>query len=523
MKTRILTFISAVTLFSVLSIPVRLTPMAQADEQHHRHYKVIDLGTFGGPNSYSNLMSTVGEAKVIAVGQADTSDSVFPNTNPYNCFDPYVMNAFKWEDGVRVNLHSLNDDENCSEASGISASGIFVGDSENGAVDPLTGFKELRAVVWKYGKIMGLGTFGGNHSAALSINDRGQTIGWALNDIPDPYSLFDLPILSSSNGTQTRAFLWQDGEMQDLRTLGGPDAEPFFINNRGSIAGFSYTNSTPNPVTGLPTLHPFLWHKGEMKDLGTLGGFGTPFSTVSVNGLNNRGQVIGLSPLAGDQMADPFLWDRARLIDLATQGTGGTFLSANALNDAGEIVGVAAFPGRVFDASLWRDGVVTDLGTVGADGCSEAHALNSEGQIVGKSESCDFSTARAFLWENGSMIDLNTVVPPGTLLRLGEANFINDQGVIAGQGGLPNGDQHSFLLIPVCEDDTEGCADASVDQRAMIHSGAAPDTQAQPTRAVLGPTAVTPGSPAAREMMARIHAGPTRRFQVPGLATPRAR
>ena len=481
MKSRTLRCISAVTLFSAVSIAVRLEAQEKKeDKKEHRRYSVIDLGTFGGPNSYSNLMSGVGGAKVIAVGQADTSHSVFPNTNPYNCFDPYVMNAFKWEDGVLVNLHSLNDDENCSEASGINASGILAGNSENGAVDPLTGFKEIRGVVWKDGRIVDLGTFGGHHSGAGAINNRGQMTGFALNNIADPFSFFDLLILGSKNGTQTRSFLWENGEMLDLGTLGGPDAQGFYINERGQIAGLSYTNSTTNNVTGLPTLHPFLWDHGRMKDLGTFGGFGTIFSTVSVNALNNRGQVIGLSPLAGDQMADPFLWDRGRLIDLATHGTGGTFLSANAINDAGEIVGIAAFPGRVFDASLWRDGVVTDLGTVGADGCSEAHALNSGGQIVGKSESCDFSTARAFLWENGSMIDLNTVVPPGTLLYLGEANFIDDQGVIAGQGGLPNGNQHSFLLIPVCEDGTEGCADAPIDPSVVIHH-TAPDTQAQVT------------------------------------------
>jgi probable HAF family extracellular repeat protein len=114
--------------------------------------------------------------------------------------------------------------------------------------------------------------------------------------------------------------------------------------------------------------------------------------------------------------------------------------------------------------------VATDLGTVGGDGCGVAVAINSKGQIVGKSESCDFSTARAFLWENGSMIDLNTVVPPGTLLYLVEANFTTDQGVIAGQGGLPTGEQHSFLLVPVCEDDTEGCEDAPVDPSIMIHN-----------------------------------------------------
>jgi probable HAF family extracellular repeat protein len=288
--------------------------------------------------------------------------------------------------------------------------------------------------------------------------------------------------------------------MIGVGTLGGPDAESFFINNRGQVAGFSYTNSAPNSVTGLPMLHPFLWRKGRMQDLGTLGGFGTPFSTVNVNGLNKRGQVIGLSPLAGDQTADPFLWDRGKLVDLATRGRGGTFLSANAINDAGEIVGAAAFPGRVFDASLWRDDVVTDLGTVGGDGCSEAHALNSEGQIVGKSESCDFTTARAFLWENGSMIDLNTVVPPGTLLYLGEANFITDQGAIAGQGGLPTGEQHSFLLIPVCEDDTEGCANAPLDPNIVIHTGGAHNGQV-PTS-----TKVAPGTPTTMETMSRLRA-----------------
>ena len=457
--------IIALTTFAAMAMPARLA--AQERNAKHRHYKLIDIGTFGGPASYVNFNTDVLNSKGTVVGSSETSIPLPLNTNPFTCPGPQVFKAFERRDGHVTNLGALSDG-NCSNAIWINAYGKIAGDSENGAVDSLTGINEVRAVVWHRGEITDLGTFGGNHSAAQAINDWGQVTGFALNDISDPYSLFDLPFLGSSNGTQARAFVWCDGKMEDLGTLGGPDALGWFVNDQGQIAGISYTNSTVNDITGLPTLHPFLWQNGRMKDLGTLGGFGSLLTgSVFVNGLNNRGEVIGVSALAGDQAADPFLWDGSKLVDMFTEGNGGQFLSANVINDSGEIAGAAAFPNQPLDAALWKNGVVTDLGTLDGDCFSEAWSISESGQVGGVSVSCDGNTWRAFLWENGSMIDLNSLVSSGAALQLIYAIGINDRGEIAGTGVLPGVSTatgqdtmaHAFVLIPCDEDhpDIEGC------------------------------------------------------------------
>jgi uncharacterized membrane protein len=267
MKSSILVRMPAVVLVAALAIPSALA--AQAPVKHHR-YKLIELGTFGGPSSLINPVGNGGPSVNRAgavVGSSHTAIPLAPTSNSFVCVaGPNVYHALQWGDNGVVDLGSLRAPDNCSNAAVINDRGEAAGQSENGLFDPLTGVKEIRAVYWKEGKIKNLGTFGGNHSAAFDINNHGQIVGFALNKSPDDFSLYAVFFGGPSSGTQTRAFLWQDGRTRDLGTLGGPDAWAAFINERGQIAGYSYINATPNPTTKVPTVDPFLWTKGGRND-----------------------------------------------------------------------------------------------------------------------------------------------------------------------------------------------------------------------------------------------------------------
>jgi probable HAF family extracellular repeat protein len=481
--------------FCIFLSPVRI--VAQGQMTHFRHYKLVDIGTFGGPESYIVPFDTLGSPNQIsgrgtAVGGSATLIPTTAVSNGFICGGvsgavPFVNHAFEWQSGVIKNLPSLGGPGHCSVATGVNAYAEVAGQAEIGRVDPVLGIDELRAVVWKNGHITNLGTFGGAHSLATTINNIGQVVGMALNNIPDPFSFIDFMLAGSSNGTQARAFLWEGGPLQDLGTLGGNDAFANLVNDRGQIAGTSYTNNTPNPTTGFPTVDPFLWDHGMMVDLGSLGG-----TFAAVNDLNDRSEVVGLSFLEGDQTFHAFLWTPTNgMQDLPTLG--GNFAEATVINEAGDVVGWSTTLGdQALHSFLWRRGELTDLGTVGNDPCSEDAAINSAGQIVGDSLGSDCNTRlHAFLWERGGpMVDLNSLIPDGSSLHMVWGLAINDGGEITGigvpSGCLPQGFLtcgHAFVLIPVCADGHEGCGDVPIDPTIVAKSRPASSVVPKPMTA----------------------------------------
>jgi probable HAF family extracellular repeat protein len=470
-KSETLLLKAALAAFAVAtSYPLAAQNDQDQESVKHHHYQLIDIGTFGGPASSINFPAWLGTLNNhgVATGWSTTATPWSPTSNPLVCAGsdgvvPYIGHTFASEDGVVADLGSLGGPDFCSEPFWVNSKGEIVGASENGLLDPpFFGLNQMHAALWKDGEITDLGTLGGNQVMAIGVNNRGQIVGGSTTATPDPYCFF---------GTfQLHAFLWQRGQMQDLGTLGGNctyiggiDNAVNPINERGQVVGASTTSAVANPLTGVPTLDPYVWEEGKgMTDLGTLGGaFG------AAEEINNSGQIVGRSSIAADPGAcintdandpncHPFLWDKGTMTDLATQTIGASVYFVRMLSDSGDIVGEGAFPDEPVEALLWRERVATDLGNLG-DCYSGAFAINSRSQIVGYTKSCDGNTIRAFLWEKGSMVDLNLLIPAGSSLFLEWGAYLNERGEIVGNGINANGDLHGFRLIP-CDEGHPGIA-----------------------------------------------------------------
>jgi probable HAF family extracellular repeat protein len=475
--TKLLIGMITTMLLATVAQPFRVA--AQELTREYPRYELIDIGTFGGPNDIVNGPNV----PILSNNGTYGGESELKISDPYRpnfCqnADCLVQHAQKWRNGVMTDLGTLPGVHLSSAATWVSGNANIGGVSENGHIDPLLGVPELRAILWTNdGRMIDLGTLDGGHESFVpAVNDRGQVAGWGLNTTPDPYSFQPCVIYATCkpNSTQTRGFFWDHGFKQDLGTLGGPDTLPEAMNDRGQIIGWSYTNSTPNAVNGyicapnVPTQDPFFWDKGEIVDIGSFGG--TCGLAIFIN---NRGQVVGTSNLAGNQTHRAFLWEQKHgtMQDLGTLG--GPNAEADWISDSGFVVGRAdvSMQNANHHAFLWKNGAMTDLGVLDPWPCSTAYSVNSKAQVIGDTGICFVGGGPWFYSQDGQpMVDINTLVLPGSDLKIVGLSSINERAEIAGTGELPNGDMHAIVLVPAS---TEEIRAAEANDVSRIPSGAA--------------------------------------------------
>lgn len=311
--------------------------------------------------------------------------------------------------------------------------------------------------------MLDLGTLGGPNADGSGPNNRDEVPIFSETLDSDP---FGENFCGFGTGHICLAAVWKHGQMTALPTLGGHNAQALAINGPGQIIGVAETG-TLDPQCPAPQALDFeaaIWEpNGKIHELPPLPGDTVGFALR----LNDKGQAVGSSGSCANTtysglVVGPHavLWDHRTPINLGSLG--GTLVStAAAVNDRGEVVGASdlaselpGFPAVQVHSFLWtRERGMQDIGTVGDDFTGLPTQVNNNGQVVGAS--CDSKgNCRAFLWQHGTMRDLNALIPAGSSLYLVFAFDINDDGEIVGQAvETSTGDVHAFLATPCDEEE----------------------------------------------------------------------
>src|SRR3984957_19962881 len=319
-----------------------------------------------------------------------------------------------------------------------------------------------RAVINAHGRNIDLGTLGGRNSWTNygGINDLGEAVGLAETSVPDPDGE---DMCAFGTKLTCRPFLWRDGHMMALPTLGGNNGQASAINNRGLIVGISETtvqDSGCSPSKPGKIISPVFWERGEVRPLPTVAHDPDGF----VQGLNDRGQAVGSSGTCTSIATHAVLWENDTAFQLPDLGRDGN--DAYAINDHGQVVGyVSSADGTTIVASLWQNGArsaVTSLGILPGDGAAFATGINNRRQVVGSTFNSG-GWSRGFIWQDNVMTDLNTFIPRDSNLFIIAASNINERGQISGMAtvltGPDTGKIHAILLTPASEEIGEAVAD----------------------------------------------------------------
>jgi probable HAF family extracellular repeat protein len=329
-----------------------------------------------------------------------------------------------------------------SQAFGVNDKGWVVGFSTT------EGDVGLHAFLWRHVVMTDFGTLGGSdslpYSAAGSINNRGEIVGFSETSIADPSGenfcgdfLVCLPLV------------WRRGVITTLPIPGGNNGVAVDINGRGEVVGHTDGSQFDPACDPSFTGTPALWEKGRVHELPTIPGD----HHGNVDSINDTGQASGFTFDCKTGSFHPVLWQNGR----ATAITG---LEPVDINNRGEATGTGGDANGVQHAVVWRNGVTTILETLPDAAESHGNSINDKGQVTGQSCSANgWPDCTVFIWQNGIVRDLNALTTPGSSLFALDTGRMNARGQIVGFAGTDAGEGHAFLATPCDQEneEDEGC------------------------------------------------------------------
>jgi probable HAF family extracellular repeat protein len=277
-------------------------------------------------------------------------------------------------------------------------------------------------------------------SSANAINAEGQVTGIAETSAPGADTVYQAYIYSTLNGTSTTTY---------LPSFGGNFNEGFGINSSGQVVGESAAADQSNRA--------FLYSNSNLIDVDKILGGGTNFNNSVAYGISNNGKITG--SVYGDYAYTydsnsgavnflPSLTDPSSTDPYQGQGSVGY-----SINDSGQVTGYNVTSAGTEHAVFYgSDGTLTDLTPGLADNASSfGQSINDNGQVVGEIvPGGPFTNPSAFLYSNGALTDLNTLIVPSSGFDLLYATGISDNGYITGYG-FSDGHLQGYLLTPVPE------------------------------------------------------------------------
>ena len=351
---------------------------------------------------------------------------------------------------------------------GTSSRGNGINDREL-----VTGFSTLpsgerRATVWQDYRPVPLAPLGGRHSTIgwSGMNNGGLIVGLTQIDEPQSRPDWSCSAFLPSNEYTCVGFVWEQGHMRALPTLGGQNGFASSANDRRQVVGWAETTMLDDSCTERPKPQflAVLWdlNTGQTIELPPYPGGDKPNSTSAATDISDEGHVVGISgdcdQAVGRKSArHAVMWKDGMMTDLGNLGAD-TWNTPTAITPKGDIVvGFANTPEGILHAWLWteREDIscnkrpntnICDLGTLEPEGSAQAWGVNERGQVVGTACRPD-GYCRGFLWENGKMKDLEKLVG-NYQYQLLNAMDINNHGHITGRAVVAPNVFETFIAWP---------------------------------------------------------------------------